>query len=76
MMTILNEEYNRKKYTWLHFVEFLEMLCRIVIICVTKENTIEHQAHFLLELIYNDFYEKGYLSEEEHKLIPVDEELR
>lgn len=36
MMTVLNEHRNMKKYQYIVFVEFLEMLCRIAIVCVKE----------------------------------------
>lgn len=36
MMTVLNEHRNMKKYSYVVFVEFLEMLCRIAIVCVKE----------------------------------------
>ena len=76
MMTVLNEHTQMHKYDSLTFVEFLDLLCRIVIIGVTKEDTVDYKAHFLLEIIYEKLYRSGEIDRENHPLRPVDEDLR
>ena len=76
MMTVLNEHKKMHKYDYLTYVEFVDMLCRIVIIGVTREDTVDYKAHFLLEIIYGKLYRSGEMDRETFPLIPVDEELR
>ena len=56
MMTVLNEHKNMKKYQYIVFVEFLEMICRIAIICITIQETIDFKVNMLLKMIYEDRY--------------------
>ena len=60
-MTVLNELTNMNRYKSLNFVEFLEMLCRIAIVAITKVDTLDYKTHLLLELIYNKFYDNESL---------------
>ena len=75
MMTILNEESNMKKYEWLHFVEFLEMLCRIAIVAITKAATVEYKVESLLQIVLDEMHRCDLLDKQEFVLQPVDEEL-
>ena len=49
MMTVLDEEKRMKKYDTLAFAEFLEMLCRLALVGVTMQDTVEYKVHLLLE---------------------------
>ena len=77
-MTVLQETTNMRRYNYLSFVEWLDMLCRIAIVAITVVDTLDYQVHKLLQLIYNKAYEDGVLdsTNKEHKLRPVDEVLR
>ena len=57
MMTVLYENKSMKKYDFLKFIEFLEMLCRIALQCVPIVDTIEVKVYELLELIYYRRYD-------------------
>ena len=76
MMTILDEHSNMNKYKYLTFVEFLDMLCRICIVAIDREETLDHRCHWLLELIYGRMYSRNLMSRDSHPLYAVDEELR
>ena len=41
MMTVLDEHRNLKKYQYLNFVEFLDMVCRIAIVGITVSDTVD-----------------------------------
>ena len=41
MMTVLDEVNNMSKYDHIYFVEFLDMLCRIAIISIKLNDTLE-----------------------------------
>ena len=71
MMTILDENQNINKYTYLSFVEFLDMLCRIAIICVSSEEPLHQRLQRLLQLLYNKMYKNGSLDEDHFPLIPL-----
>ena len=59
-MTNLHEHpHNLDRYLWLCFVEFLDMLCRIAIVAITIEDTLDYKTHLLLSLIYNKYYDNG-----------------
>ena len=51
-MTVLDEVNNINKYNYLTFIEFVDMLCRIVVTGVKLVDTIDYQLHYLLELVY------------------------
>ena len=76
MMTVLDEHQNMGKYSYLTFVEFLDMLCRLNIVGVSMENTQDHKCQFFLGLIFQMMYSQDYLLMSDHKLVPVDEVLR
>ena len=75
-MTVLNEETHMKRYLKINFVEFLEMLCRIAIVGLDVQDTLDYKTYTLLELIYNKYYKTGELCRESFPLHPVDEKLR
>ena len=75
-MTVLDEVQNSKKYYHLEFVEFLDMLCRICIVGVTRQDTLDYNLHFLLEILYEKMYRSGSMTKEETPLYPVEENLR
>ena len=52
MMTVLDEDKNVNKYTYLYFIEFLDMICRVAITCITIIDTIEEKVYCLLKLLY------------------------
>mmetsp|Transcript_28843 Transcript_28843/g.43554 ORF Transcript_28843/g.43554 Transcript_28843/m.43554 type:complete len:123 (+) Transcript_28843:1829-2197(+) len=71
MMTVLNENRSMKKYEYLKFIEFLEMLCRISLQCVPIVDTIEVKVYNLLELIYYRRYDDGIWNEQDYPLVPI-----
>ena len=75
-MTVLNEQSNMNRYYWLNFVEFLDMLCRIAIVAITREDTLDYKTQQLLEILYAHLYKSGQLDKKEYPLYPVDENLR
>ena len=75
-MTVLNETESMKRYTSLNFVEFLDMLCRISIVALDFQDTLEYKTYALLEMIYEQFYKNGELDKDEYPLNQVDEVLR
>ena len=75
-MTVLNEITNIKRYQQINFVEFLDMLCRVAIVGLDIEDTLDYKTHILLQLIYKKYYESDELCREAFPLYPVDEKLR
>ena len=75
-MTVLDEMNRMGKYKWLTFIEFLDMLCRMIITAVTRIDAIENNAHFLIGVIYQRLYGVGQLDRAEFPLHPPEEELR
>ena len=79
MMTVLDEHNTLNKYHYITFEEFLDMLCRIVIISVITPAPIDTNTHFLLELIIKHKLAGNPNQEwnsDEFKLVGIDEELR
>ena len=60
-MTVLNEHKNLAKYTYLTFIEFLEMFCRVTIVGISMLATVDHKAHTLLEILYRKHRFEGRL---------------
>ena len=54
-MTIKDELKNTKKYTFLKYVEFLEMICRVAIMGIKVLETVEYKVHLMLKHIYDHF---------------------
>ena len=52
-MTVMEEPENIKKFEYLLFVEFLELICRIAIIGIKVRDLIEYKVYLLLEIVYN-----------------------
>ena len=52
MMTVLDENKNINKYTHIHYIEFLDMLCRIAINCILLKDTIEEKVYLLLTILW------------------------
>ena len=75
-MTVLQEPTNMSKYSWLSYVEFLDMLCRIAIVGITQADTLDYKTHSLLQLIYASLHKSGVLAKGEYPLQAVDEILR
>ena len=48
MMTIYDEYKDHKKYFYLNFVEFQEMICRIALITYDEQETVDHKVFNLL----------------------------
>ena len=74
-MTVLDEHTNIKKYSYLRFIEFLDMLCRVAITMISKDDTLDYNTHFLLELMWVKAIEKGVF-EADLPLWPVDESIK
>ena len=74
-MTVIDETIPSKikKYEYLVYVEFLEMICRIALVGITIQDLVEYKVHMLLELIYNKQYALKYLDSIDNPLKPVDE---
>ena len=77
-MTVLNEPTNMKRYRWLNFVEFLDMVCRIAIIGITEVDTLDYKTQILLGVVYEKMAEKhpDDFTKELYPLHAVDEVLR
>jgi len=73
MMTVLDEDKRMKKYEFLAFVEFLEMLCRLALVGITMQDTVEYKVHLLLEIIWARMLELEEFNASDHPLRPVDE---
>ena len=58
-MTVLDEVKNMNKYHNIVFVEFLDMLCRVSIVCITLVDSIDYKCELLLKLIYDKYYKMG-----------------
>ena len=52
MMTVLNEHRFMKKYFYLLFVEFLEMLCRIAMVGIKISETVDYKVFLLLDILF------------------------
>jgi len=52
-MTILSDTKNEKKYHHLHYVEFLDFLCRMALALVDLQEPIEYRVMLLLEHLYD-----------------------
>ena len=72
-MTVLNDPDNPRRYLHLEFVEFLDMLCRICIVGVLQQDTLDYNLHFLLGLIYSRMDKEGLMARLDWPLHPVDE---
>ena len=75
-MTVLWEQESMVKYKWLHFVEFLEMLCRIGIVGITMLDTLDYKVYLLLEILYEKLYKHEDFGRCAFPLYEVDEILR
>ena len=57
LMTVVDEVEKPNcfsKYKHLYYVEFLEMICRIGLVCIKIEDLIEYKVELLLEIMYNE----------------------
>lgn len=52
-MTIQNDLSAEKKYHHLHYVEFLDFLCRVTLAWVDLQEPIEYRVMVLLEHLYD-----------------------
>jgi len=75
-MTVLDETNNMKKYKYLDYIEFLDMFCRIVIVGIIMDDTIEYKAHLMLEILYKKLLSEGMIDKEEFPLMPPEDNLR
>ena len=75
-MSVLDEIQNMKKYYHLRFIEWLDMLCRITIVAVAWNETIDYKTHLLLEIIYERMYKEELLDRGQHPLRPPEDLLR
>lgn len=67
-MTIYDEEFNSKKYDYLLFVEFQEMLCRICVVGFDPEvfyESLAWKVQFFVEKIYHMYLDRGLLTGDE-----------
>ena len=73
MMTVTNEINNMRKYSYLVFVEFLDMLCRIAIVAIqlADSDKIEDKVYQLLKIMRDKFKEDNVLAVD---FRPVDED--
>lgn len=55
-MTVLNEQIGLQKYGYIEFVEFLDLLCRIALVVVQIQDTIENKVYEFISTIYNYRY--------------------
>ena len=75
-MTVLDEVDNMEKYCYLTFVEFLDMLCRIALICTKVPDTIESKVQLVIEILYTKMYSEGVIDSSEYPLRPPQDTLR
>jgi hypothetical protein len=52
-MTIVDDAKHEKKYHHLHYVEFLDFLCRVALAFVHLQEPIEHRVMVLMEHLYD-----------------------
>ena len=57
MMTVLDEHTKMKKYEYLYFIEFLDMLCRIAMLSINLQgtgliDTIDNKVYTLLDILW------------------------
>ena len=76
MMAVLDEINKMQKYDYLLFVEFLDMICRIALVGVGIDDSVEYKVNFLLEILYRKYYERKEMNAVDHPLMPVDEKYR
>lgn len=67
-MTIKNEPRMLNKYSYLEFVEFQEMVCRIAIRGNTQHEPIDWKAFVLLDLMWEKHYKLGLFSRQKMPL--------
>lgn len=60
LMPVPDEEQHSNKYHYLHYIEFLEMLCRLALVGFDKPEPIEFKVYWLLELIWAHNVEQGF----------------
>ena len=71
MMTVLNEQETLKKYETLHFVEFLDMFCRVAHCFSEYQDTIDYKTYSMMEIIFEQKYDEGVWNEETHELFEI-----
>jgi hypothetical protein len=47
------------KYSYLVFVEFQELICRLALICLPGVDTVEWKVFIFLDVIFEKMYEIG-----------------
>jgi len=58
-MTIIDENKNSKKYDFLEFVEFQEMICRVAIYTYPNEESVENCVFAIFYEFWQHFYDQG-----------------
>ena len=71
MMTVYNEVQAVKKYDYLVFIEFQEMLCRIALNGMDPEYTIASRVQQLMSSIYDELVARGLWVANANKLVKV-----
>jgi len=56
MMTVSDEEKNIKKYEYLYYVEFQEMVCRMAFIGFYEQEPIQYKVYWLMEYMWKEKY--------------------
>ena len=78
LMTVADETMHSKlrKYEYLYYVEFLEMICRTALVGITMEDLIEYKVELLLEIVYDHQYRIKAMNPLDNPLMRVDEQFK
>jgi hypothetical protein len=70
-MTVLSEHISLRRYDYLEFVEWLDMICRCAITHYKEKETITFKVELMLKIIYKKRYDSGLWNPEDNVLHPV-----
>ena len=73
-MTVMSEHISLKRYDYIVFIEWLDMICRAAIYHYGGQETITVKVEILLQIIYNKRYSSGVWNAEDNPLHPVVDE--
>ena len=64
------------KYVYLYYVEFLEMLCRVAIVAITIDDTLEYKVELLIEIMFDEQYKLKAMNPLDNPFRCVDENFK
>ena len=50
------------RYLYLSFIEFQEMVCRLAVVVITEQDTLDYNVHLLMSILYEQLYKDGELN--------------